>query len=219
MFDRVLLRSGQFILTKTKVEIDIDSFRLLVEDALAQYNKYNPYEKYYQLLIHSPREFTFTPEYDQEIKRVPDWISKCTPIRTSGYSAYSVANSAQSFNSELNDPVQAPWVYRKPVLSLPFSSKYEVLAIYNHIVVGTPDPDNGDKTIYDVPTITTEDQSFLKLLQGMFLQGLGRSRRSFTINDLPITADADTIASEGKEIEDSALESMQTNSKFYLAYR
>ena len=59
MFDRVILKSGQFILAKSKIEIDIDSFRLLVEDALAQYSKHNPATKRYQIYVSYPRQFTF----------------------------------------------------------------------------------------------------------------------------------------------------------------
>ena len=49
IFDRILLRSGQFILRKSKIEIDIDSFRILVEDALADYSGFVPHTEVYTL--------------------------------------------------------------------------------------------------------------------------------------------------------------------------
>lgn len=225
MFDRVILKSGQFILAKSKLEIDIDNFRLLVEDALAVYSKYTPATKRYQIYINYPRQFVFDEYYDPDFKSPPDWISSVKPIRTPGTSIYGMTGGVSCDisnpynNQELIDPIQAPWDYYKPVLTVPYSAKYEILACYNHKIISYMDEENMDKLIYEVKSITTEDQGFLRLLQGLFLQGIGRSRRSFTMGDIPITADADVIASEGKELETEATEGMRANTKFYLAYR
>lgn len=221
MFDRVLLRSGQFILRKANIEIDIDSFRLLVEDALSVYNKAKPFSKKYNKEIIYPRYFTFDEFFDPFVARAPDWISEVTPIRYYGYysSAFFGGGATPSnYQSELVDPLQSPWVYDKPLLTVPYSCKYSILAVYNHIVEIVPNEvDENGRAVYEVKTITIEDHLFLDLLRSMFLLGIGKSRRAFTMNDLPIILDADQIASEAKELEESVLEKLNTIQQFHLS--
>lgn len=220
MFDRILLRSGQFVLAKSKVEIDADSFKILVEDALAVYSKAVPFVKEYVISAVYPRQFRFTPEYDEEMGRVPDWISEVNPVQFSGISLASFYMGNTNFlgntPSELIVPINAPWRYNKPVLTLPLSCKYEVKACFKHKVTNT-EPDVDGKKQYEVLTIDIDDTVFFKLLQAYFLMGIGRSRRAFTLNDLPIIMDADAIASEGKEMEESAKEELNSVQKFYLS--
>ena len=220
MFDRILLKSGQFVLAKSKVEIDIDSFRILVEDALAVYSKLNPYHQTITKQIISPRQTIFSENnpFSSDLI-VPDWISEVTPIKFAGLSlsAFNMQQYAAR-SSELIDPIQAPWDYSKPVLTVAFSSSYKITGVFKHRitrVAGSDDMAVSDS--FEVKTITYEDNIFFDLLQGLFLQGIGRSRRAFTLNDLPITMDADAIASEGKDIFESAKETLAQQSKFYLS--
>lgn len=220
MFERILIRSGQFIMAKSKVEMDDDSFRILVEDALAVYSKSHPFEKFYVINSVFPRTFTFDEYFDPEMKRVPDWISEVNPATFSGISLANFYQGNSNYpgqRSELVIPTECPWTYRKPVLTVPFSSKYEVKAVFKHRVTKVPNLDPNCKIEYEVITINEDDSVFFKLLQAYFLQGIGRSRRAFTLNDLPIIMDADAIASEGKELENEAKEELQNTQKFYLA--
>jgi hypothetical protein len=70
---------------------------------------------------------------------------------------------------------------------------------------------------YDIPHITSRDHRFLKLVQGRFMQALGRSRKAFILNDLPITSDAPEMVSTGKEIEKEAIDEMNESGKWYMA--
>jgi hypothetical protein len=70
---------------------------------------------------------------------------------------------------------------------------------------------------YDLPDITYKDHRFLKLVMGRFMQGLGRSRKAFILNDLPITSDAVEMVSSGREIENEAKTEMEENGKWYMA--
>ena len=70
---------------------------------------------------------------------------------------------------------------------------------------------------YDLPGITHRDHRFLKLMQGRFMQALGRSRKAFTLNDLPITSDAAEMVSSGKEIETEAITEINESGKWWLA--
>jgi len=216
IFDRILLRSGQFILRKSRIDIDIDSFRILVEDALSEYSGFVPYEKPYTMDFNSQRNFTFPDGWDTDLNRSPDWIAEATPINSFG-SINTILNYSGSPQNALIDPIQAPWDYNKvnKTLTVPYSAFYKVVACYEHEIVSEV---IDGVTVYSVPTIDRKDQPFFDLLKGMFLQGIGRSRRAFTLNDLPILMDAETLASEGDEIMERALEGLQADQKFYLAF-
>lgn len=217
IWDRIRIKSGQFILSRTKIELDVDSFRILVEDALAEYNKSRPFDKTYSLNIPN-RHYTFSENYDEELKMIPDWLAEVTPTRSFVSSPIigSITNNSGYSTGELIDPLQAPWDYTKPNLVVPYTGFYKVRAVFNHRVVEVTDEISGVKD-WVVTTISIqEDPWFFKLLQAMFMQGIGRSRRSFTLSDMPILMDADQIYSEGQALEEKALEEIHANKKIFL---
>jgi hypothetical protein len=108
-----------------------------------------------------------------------------------------------------------PYTYRKPVLTLPFSADFELHCIWHHRLVKL----EGDDDTWGIDTINKDDDEFFDLLQAKFLQAIGRSRRAFTLNDLPITSDAADLVAEGKELEDKAMTDLIENKmKWYLAW-
>lgn len=221
MFDRILLRSGQFILRKSKVEIDVDSFRILVEDALAEFNGFSPIDKTYNdVSFLGARSMTLDEDFDPAIGRAPSWLSIVRPIRSSSGGYFPYGKHRNSPHTELIDPIEAPWDFdiQSKILTVPFSDIYKITAVYDHVIVETDDPNSPGNILYSVPSITYQDLDFFRLLQGMFLQSIGRSRRAFTLNDLPILMDADTIASEGTELIEKAIEGLQDIQKIRLAW-
>lgn len=223
IFDRVLLKSGQYIVTKSKVEINIDSFRLLVEDSLAVYNRYSPYDRKFTKEIVYPRQIDMSQvqNQDPQVLKVPKFLAKVTPIRY-GASTF-VANffntgNGNSINgsSELIDPIMAPWDYSAPLLTVPISCRYEIQAVYDH-VVEVMDVPQGQQKQYQIKTITLADQAFFDHVRAMFLQGIGRSRKAFTMTELPITMDGDSLVSDGLQLEEKAKADMENVQKFYLA--
>jgi hypothetical protein len=201
----------------------VDKFRDLVEDSLAVYSKFSPYEQFINVNITSPRQVMLTKEIVQGLTQKPflgepDYISDCTPIRTIGLRpSVLFKNLDPSYGTELVDKAQLPWVYRKPRLTVSFASEWEVLCCFRHRIFEEEKPGGGFN--YSIPTIDPAvDEVFIKHVQGMFLQGIGKSRRAFTMNDLPIGMDADTVVSEGLEMVNNAVEEMETNQKFYLGY-
>lgn len=223
IFDRILLRSGQYIIRKAKIDIDVDTFRILVEDALAVYSKAVPYECNYDLNFNNFRNMVFPLDFDEELSRAPDWLSDVTPISSFGslhtvFGHRSKATGRTPF-TEAVDPIEAPWIYESKTrkLTVPFSAYYRITACYKHRIREVINESTGD-AVYDVPTITIDDQAFFKLLQGMFLLGIGRSRRAFTLSDLPIVMDADQLVSDGQELVTQATEDINNVQKFHLAY-
>ena len=217
IFKHILLRSGQFIMTQTKVELDEDRFVLLAEEALAIFGKYSPIDKHLFIEVKYPRTYTFT-EGNTFGMGIPTAISSVTPIRMLGMNTMALREVLRrpGLESNLDVRSEVPYEYREPNLTLPYSGEFDILAIYRHKVVKSEGADG--KICYSIPTISLRDDAFMKLLRGMFLEGLGRSRRAFTLTDLPIVMDADSIASEGREMIVEATEQMQKEAKFYLAF-
>lgn len=223
MFKRVLVRSGQFLIDQNNIELDIHRFRIIVKDALSTYSRANPYDEHIYYKTGAQRrirldENTVKSLTGKDYLGVPDWVSDAAPMRLYGLNPYLVfKNLDPRRNSELVDKTQMPWTYRKPDLYLPVSAEWDIHAVWNHRIVEREDDIDG--FIYEVPTLEEYDcEIFLKLLQGLFLQGIGRSRRAFTMNDLPIIMDGAEIAAEGVELEKEAIEELENVQKFYLAW-
>lgn len=222
VFEKIVIRSGQFLLNSNNIELNVERFRELVEDALGIYSKFCPYDEHVVTEFSSSRSISLT---DSIIKNItgkdylgtPDWVSDVMPVRLYAINPlYVFRNLDPNANSELATKSFLPFEYRKPNLYVSISGEMDIHCVWNHRIIETEDI-YGSIT-YDLPTISTDDNLFLKLVQGMFLQGLGKSRRAFTLNDLPITMDASEIASEGAELEREAMEQMENDQKFYLAF-
>jgi len=221
IFDELLIRSGQFVLISSNVELNIERFRRIVESTLAVYGRYSPHEEHVSVNALSTREIDLSASVIASLTgkpylKEPKFVSDATPVRQIPFGLLKIFPGMDNTNNpELYDKVQAPFEYRKPKLYLPFSARWDVHCAFEHVLYET---EVDGKFEYTLPTITLSDQAFFDYLQGMFLMGIGRSRRAFTLNDLPITMDASDIASEGKELRDQALEFMSNHQKFYLAW-
>lgn len=226
IFNKILIRSGHFIIKKKNIELDVDSFRELVEDALDIYSDSVPYSKAYRKDLTGARQITLDENFDTDIGRKPDWLSEVHPIRSTGtvYGYYPSTVYGWGYGSHyqsdsLSDPVQAPWSFDKDSgeLVVPYSGFYKIRAVWRHTIEERFD-DNGDPEFF-VSTLGNRDQAFIKLCQAMFMIGVGRSRRAFTLNDLPIIMDAADIVSEGRELYKEVIdEELPKYQKLHLAY-
>lgn len=222
VFEKIVIRSGQFLLSSNNIELNQDRFRELVEDALGVYSKFNPYDEHVITEFASSRRIQLTDGLMQnltgkEYLGTPDWISDVMPVRLYAINPLHVfRNLDPNANSELSVKSFLPFEYRKPNLYVSISGEMDLHCVWKHKIVETETVQDG--ITYDLPTISSDDNLFLKLVQGMFLQGLGKSRRAFTLNDLPITMDASEIAAEGSELEREVMEQMENDQKFYLAF-
>jgi len=222
IFEKILLQSGQFLLNANRIEVDPDRFRYLVEDALAIYSKHSPHDEHMYVAMAATRVMslnadTITSITGKDYLGEPDWISDVMPVRMHGINPYHLfKNLDPSWNNDLVTKAQLPFKYRKPLLYVSISAEWEVHAVWKHKVVETETERDGFS--YTVPTIDVNDVIFFRLLKGMFLQSIGKSRRAFTLNDLPIAMDAAEIAAEGQEIVEKAMEDIENHQKFYLAW-
>lgn len=231
MFDRVLLKSGQYVLSSKKLDINIDAFRLLVEDSLAVYSRYSPHDVLINREIYYPRQYDFSKANatsldatksvglpEEVVGRIPDWIATANPMRYGGGSIGGILLREAQINgqNELIDPIQSPWTYDKPCLTVSHSARYEIRCVFKHRVEEVKQTTPDDPKHYEVKTISEDDQAFLDHVRSQFMIGVARSRRAFTINDLPITMDADQMVADATELETKSIENMSNYQKFYL---
>lgn len=213
IWERTLFNSSQFLLSKGKIEINTDSFRVLVEDILEEYNKSRPYDEHFYI---NTQSVNFSMPAHLKLKRVPDWLAEVVPVRTYLNGIASIGlNYNQRSDSELIIATQYPYVYQKPILTVPLVGQHKVNAVWKHTIDEMTDEITG-KTTYELQTITLEDTWFFKLLKARFMQGIGRSRRAFTISDITITTDADAMVSDGEALEEKTMEDLHFNKKISL---
>lgn len=214
IFDKVLIFSGQFLIPDTVIELRVDKFKALVSHALGSWNNYNPIDRHINVDISTIRQHTFT---ELGPHGIPVNIVDLQPIRISGVAPFFLTEWGRLGDS-LEMKKQFPWEYRKPTLTVPMTGEFDLHCIYYHKI--EVDNTTGGEPAYKVETISENDDEFFKLLTGLFLQSLGRSRRAFTLNELPITTDGAELVSEGKQMEDEAMADLIENkSKWYLAWR
>lgn len=212
LFQRVLINSGQFQYSPDKVELNVDPFKVLVEMCLGIYNGYVPITKHLFKEITAPRQYTFTDMNTPE--GIPEWISKIQPIRISGVVPYYLKEYNVSKQTAIKE--ELPFEYRQPVLTVVVAAEYDILAVYNHKLTYI---DDSDQREWEIKTVSDNEDEFIDLVTAKFLIGLGRSRRAFTVQDLPLLTDASDLVSEGKEMEEAAMEELkEEKGRWYLAW-
>ena len=161
--------------------------------------------------------FEATDEQFEDVGRIPKWIAKATPILnySTGANPNFLAPAFSHNNIIPSEPIEAIHKYHPPCLVVNISGNWEIIGVWNHIVELIPMQGSGTKQ-YEVKTITVEDHVFFDLLKAMFLSGIGLSRRAFTMDNLPISMDADSLVSDAETQLANAKEELQNVQKFYL---
>lgn len=192
LIDLVMIESGEFILGDLDYTLlDSTKFWTLAQRVMKTYDQYRAYTMTRNVTVSSGK-YIYTSALPNGI---PDWISSVTPVEVTG--AIGIYQFAQREVSERIDeftlleiPRGFQWRYDTPTLYVTENGRMEVIEHYEHAYTGT--------------TFTTldlgVDKLFIDLLVGKFLQALGRSRRAFTLEELPIAMDAAELVTEGTEL-------------------
>jgi hypothetical protein len=209
IIDWVMMQSGEFIVEIIEnTLIDKPKFWLMVKRDLKFYQKYVPVTKNLNVYVNGSYGFPAGEE--------PKFISKCTPVvagstGSSGFSTLSTGQLLSMANPMLGmSPTRFIWKYEEPQLFTSMAGDVAVKAHYDYKF----DVSSADPAEYEILGMREEDL-FLNLVLSSFLIGLGRSRRAFTLNDLPITMDAPDLVSEGKERQETARQDIFDLSKWY----
>lgn len=226
-----MLRSGQFIVGPFEnVQLDYTRFWNFVKVCLKEYAQDRPHTKYLNIEIPDGGY-----EFVDEGEGVPYWISSVVPIggASSGSSGGSGGSgqglailSAQSvimlgggggsspLGGSTSGPTEYLWKYRKPILHC-VSGNAEVTAHYHYAYDETIGADGIEEV--DIYHIDEDDELFIELVVADFLSVVGRSRRAFTLNDLPITMDASDMVSEGQEMRQNVKERLRDEGVWWRA--
>jgi hypothetical protein len=151
----------------------------------------------------------------QSIAILPYWIS---PLNTQQWWSPDRLVAPRTFL----------WRYERPVLFYSAVGTVDVKAIYDHQFIKvynddeTPIPGQHVR-LKDVNIPGIEDDPNYKILEdlllGRFMQIVGRSRRAFTFNELPITTDAKEMVAEGTDIYEKAEKALYSRHKWWRAIR
>ncbi|MHA2202617.1 MAG: hypothetical protein ACW991_02900 [Candidatus Hodarchaeales archaeon] len=209
IFDRVLIDSGQFLITTEDIEMNSSTMLILVRSVLAIYGQYSPIIKWFNIEIQgATRAHTFTEsglDADGNEIGIPKFISEVVPVEVLGTYTYYLWDNTRYTSQELIDLKPYPFRYNSPTLYVPGLARYDIYAGFTHKIRTVVED---SKTHHYFDTITDEDDTFFKLLTARFLKGLGRSRRAFTLNELPIVSDASELVTEGDSLEEKAMEEL-----------
>jgi len=190
LFDLVLNRTGEFLLGPTNVELDISKFETIVKNALKVYSKYKPKREKLQITLENYK-YTFKD-------KVPKYITDVNPTFTPVYNPLLVIASRTE-----SETFYVEWEYRKPTLYTNFNGSAEVEALFDY---GVLIDEKGNKYI------EVEEELFVDLVTAEFMIGLARSRRAFTLDELPVSTDAEILVSEALKMREDVLEQLQKSS-------
>lgn len=191
----LLVESGQYVADLTPTLLDKPKIILMIKRELAWYSRYMPHVT--TKLVHLYNTKTFSMEIDGYI---PDNIVdiRSTKMFVTGQYINAIPMSVHSWN----------WRYDKPVLYTKWAEgDYFMKYVSKHVWNDVND---------NCESINLEDR-VMNLILGRFLMSVGKSRRSFTLSDIPISSDAGEMISEGKELYEKTEEEIRTNSAFQLA--
>lgn len=232
--DALLVRTGQHVIGDIMTVLNLDYKRLWnsIKYDIADYQKYVPLTKHINVNSFSDSYYDFTLDTNNagyvspsEPGAPPKFLSKVTPLNSSlmpfvgsPYVAFQAMLPDQWGPNRLVNPRPFLWNYQSPPkMMLSEYGCFDITAHYDYPVVITYEDD--ESTYADVEVVgLNEDKVLLRILTGRFLQLLGRSRRSFTYEDIPIKTDADDLVKEGiDEYEAGMKDLLERNDAWFLS--
>lgn len=210
IYNNIITDLGQNSYVENSVfELDIAKCLRLTKSVLGLYSRYIPHSgRTIALVINGKYEFLSEP---------PQFISRVYPTSN------SVINIGGVFGRFISAPgtTATPfiWKYNSPVLYAQYDGEVEILCVWNHSIKTTVTGTTPHQiTTYTIETINDTDYLFYELLKSRMMQSIGRNRKAFTLNDIPITSDADSMVSDGKEMETTIIQQIQEQSSSFLAW-
>lgn len=195
LIELTLTETGQYIIDLDTTMLDCKKIELMIERELNWFSKYYPVRKRASLFLFDGKQFTV--EQDKEIP----------------FNILSIQKSC-------NQSSEAFLMWGRPRFRNPsFLFSDGVLTLY-----GEPGIYDVEYTVYHkydkkkqcIETITSESP-FVNLFIAKFMVTIGRSRKAFLLNDLPLSMDSDSMVSEGQELYQSTREYIMETSRYDYA--
>lgn len=208
----VLLRSGQIIVDDlSELHLSKEKFLLIVQNELVKYNKYCPYKKRYTIVTTEDKPHVFKEE-----DGIPRWISEVVPV-SGANSSYDIFNRKffySSYGEELHNPTLLLWRYDRPNLSMSSIGDFECIGHLDHPIIKK---DEIDETYF--PTLSaSQDEILIDLITAQFMITLGRSRRAYKLDQIPLITDDSELISDGTALYEQAYQRLLDNSSWVYAF-
>lgn len=229
IYARVLAEAGMHQISPTDIEnyvMNTTTFITLVEATLPYINDYNPRVKNNTVPIIQGRHI-YESDIPEEVKEaIP--ITIFSRLNRMAFFALVMSPELSQMGSDLNYnkyavggstidyKVPVPHLYSKPSLYVFYDGDVAVVQLHHYSVSEIME---SDPVAYEVPNISPNNGEFFMLLRGKFQQAIGRARRQFIIKDSPVKLDADLMVTEGKSIEEEALDLLYSKSHWWDAIR
>jgi hypothetical protein len=213
IIDYILLETGNYLVSDlVKSEINLNKFLILTKSVLGEYTNYRPRRDSSTIYVES-QQYIFPQESS------PITIDKISNRFITLNNLYQEPNLEPNLlPNRIRDTEHIPalptWKYNRPKLYINYVGLLYVMGNYDYTIRNIY---NSEMAIidYDLVEITYSNTEFLNLLAAKFLMTVGKQRRAFTANDLPITTDASDLVSEGKDLWDSTMETLRQNSTWW----
>lgn len=202
ILEQIQLISGQHILADSFEDatmLDKERIVKLIKRELAYYSRYIPQRQMRMMKLWDQKVFTGTDE---------DGNPEPIPVIIIDIFAKTGVTQLLSYN-KFGSISQQYWRYKDRVFSTSLPSDFyrvSYAAAYEFV-----DAQDG------IPNMDLDSTTFLNLICGRMLITMGRSRRSFMLNEIPFSMDGDALLAEGTEIYASAKEDLETQSRWLLA--
>lgn len=213
LIDIVITETGQFILgddSSTVLDctnINRTRFWNIARRSLKIYQKHFPVSKQLSIEV-TQRVFEFGVGTNPIA--TPDWISSAIPTGLTG--GIFLTELLFRRNSDL-EPRTSLWTYRKPKLYTTEDGFMDITAHYPYTTNETLVDEKLSEV--DIVEISEADNLFIDLVTANFMIALGRSRRQFNIQELPIQIDASELTDEGKELLEQTNEKLLVKSRWW----
>ena len=216
MEEIIMLESGEYLLESLEnLTLDASKLWVLAKRVLKFYNSKRPFTYSHNVTV-SGKSHTYVTGVNYG---PPVWISSVVPVTSSNVmDVYSMmSNKTIGEMSSLEIPRAFVWKYENPKLYCSESGTMDVTEVHDHQYELTTDT-TGKVTEVTFSTLNERDDPlFFELLVARFLMMLGRSRRAFTMNDLPIQMDGSELVSEGQELWRETQEKLEETDRWWLA--
>lgn len=195
LIDITLTETGQFIVDLDTTMLDQSKIELMIERELNWFSKYYPVRKRASLYLFNGKQFLGENNEDIPSNILSIQRQSCQP--STGYIIYG------------RPRYRVPsYSYQGGVLSLAgdpgfYDVEYSMYHKY-------------DKEKQMIETVNI-DSPFVNLFISKFMISIGRSRKAFLLNDLPLTMDSDSMVSEGQELYQSTREYIMETSRYDYA--
>ena len=195
LLELTFTETGQYLIDLETTMLDRNKVELLIERELNWFSKYYPVRKRASLYLFDGKQFTIEQDGD-----IPFNILSIQRQYNQASLSYQMWGKPRYRNPS--------FTYNNGHLSLcGESGVYDIeYSVYHRY----------DKERGCIDTLTSESP-FVNLFIAKFMISVGRSRKAFLLNDLPLTMDSDSMVSEGQELYQSTREYIMETSRYDYA--